>query len=1384
MDFSADYDIRLTDPNSNLWKGTLKEKKEAETLGKDSCCCGATKENPCECMYKGIMNCSAVEPKCPCYAEKDAGAKAEAYTRHVTGDSQEAGKMLKDRAIRYRLKQHQRRLADEILYEKYGSDRCIFCVRLIDEQFRKGEITEMELWEGLNEQSDEGFLLFPGQLDCELHNYHYAESFSAEEESVDWDHVDIEGLDFDGHDKCVECGAWEIPMSEMDGGEIGLTDYFFSCADCNFSWYVAIRTNEHEDGPSVGSEDAGWFYGERGLCDGCARCEDDEGYHLKVIEAYQQKEAFEAPKTLTKGQAKKQFAQILKNHFIEELTEIVDDYGRRDVEWLKHLQALIKNPPKCWNCKGTGIEEGFKRKRCYREKRETCQDGMDVGEVNDAKEQLKEYADKDYDFRNMGDAYWPFQYDINQLKKNNWAGLTTSCDTIVREEIPEDFYDFAQTFEGNVLSWHQDELGLSDYFDDDLTDDSNWSFDWNYDELLCCRKTTLPWSRWRPADKKLYNKYIKINQAKATEGDYFWEIFELDNSYEKQVLHRNKASQMKCKYCGPMLKKLNNPVQWPKHLFEYVVNDIGLPTKVKKQIKSLLPIIGGVKPKPKPKTKSKSKKTKAKAGRKAPTISATRRKIGTRMRGNDGKMWQVKKAGKSQRWMAGAESFGDDSEVYDIHLVYDDEDARIWDVFEYGKQIGVIVLYYHTNDYDDKRLGRKYWVFILRGGDADGLEKQFSPNAFRTINQAKKAFIEEITIYSGYEGWEAESSGAEAPSITVIMSDELKNCPFCSKDFDDDWWDALWDSSDWVTDEGGVGEFYREIWTECPHCGEDFGVQDASFPVGSWFAEPYDDSMDFGAEGIVHEDYTATETFAAYDRKYIDSIRNKPHWEREILLEDPDKGPNSGEDMPDNVTRKCPKCAKYGTESRGSRVYRYNDGLQCFDFKDCGCIHYDHSIRNRRTKKVSLIKSDMAWKKRTTKEREESKKPKKGKKKKRWWQVFQFWKAESLSAEDTTSIWGMQPDDNPDVQWITDPNDPEGHTIAVPAGGMPPPTNGTGGDGGTEGNGSQEESNGSSDEGQQEPQDEQPPPHEEEQGGGSVDALTAEDKSKFSWKNKRLYEDSISQSDRWQRIKDGTPRRTWNCGKCYAKGFIDGKECLDCYGKGFWMMSAPKCATCDIYITDDWGVDGTRREGMGAYCNSCESWYCDDHILHGMMPHHRLCMVCEGPFQRRHRAAAETVGEDEEPKAETVANLMMKNELLIESPTGEDALWLERPIYDGVITFSISEFSYMDEYEYEGAVQEMIAEQAAYETEKQLSELIEDIGWEVDVEAEMDESIVSMFGESEYEETASYAFVHFDDGTQLVFAFYCEVGEVWMLPRDESMMVNITISGELEQITM
>jgi len=47
---------------------------EAEQkLSKTECCCGATVNNPCACMKAPKpMNCSATEPKCPCYAAKSA----------------------------------------------------------------------------------------------------------------------------------------------------------------------------------------------------------------------------------------------------------------------------------------------------------------------------------------------------------------------------------------------------------------------------------------------------------------------------------------------------------------------------------------------------------------------------------------------------------------------------------------------------------------------------------------------------------------------------------------------------------------------------------------------------------------------------------------------------------------------------------------------------------------------------------------------------------------------------------------------------------------------------------------------------------------------------------------------------------------------------------------------------------------------------------------------------------------------------------------------------------------------------------------------------------------------------------------------------------------
>ena len=86
--------------------------------------------------------------------------------------------------------------------------------------------------------------------------------------------------------------------------------------------------------------------------------------------------------------------------------------------------------------------------------------------------------------------------------------------------------------------------------------------------------------------------------------------------------------------------------------------------------------IGKAPPKPKAKAKSSGSKTSKRKGmarrkakpksrssdvkkRKGPNTSATSFNLGTRKKGNDGKMWTVKRSGKSKRWVRGAEEAGD-----------------------------------------------------------------------------------------------------------------------------------------------------------------------------------------------------------------------------------------------------------------------------------------------------------------------------------------------------------------------------------------------------------------------------------------------------------------------------------------------------------------------------------------------------------------------------------------------------------------------------------------------------------------------------------------------------------------------------------------------------
>ncbi len=306
-------------------------------------------------------------------------------------------------------------------------------------------------------------------------------------------------------------------------------------------------------------------------------------------------ETFEAPKTMTKTQAKKKFLAILKPY------------------WLKALK----------NQRGPKLTH---------------------------KQHLATLDDPDDDYYGMYEEDWDWWNNhVKTVQSGAYGPANPSGDTMLRERLPYTYYNFINSIAGIV----PDEL------------EEKYSYENGYDTSnifyeLCILDGEPDEDNFSAADKRKLAALEKRYDKDLITSDVFFDTQEaICSKYDKQVVHRNAASAAKCRHCGPYIKAMNNTNNWNWKFLEY--GDFWIGCKNEKipvrELKSLTNIIlGKAKPQPKPKAKPKAK-AKAKTGRKAPTISATKRKIGTRMRGNDGKMWEVKKSGKSQRWMAGAETF-------------------------------------------------------------------------------------------------------------------------------------------------------------------------------------------------------------------------------------------------------------------------------------------------------------------------------------------------------------------------------------------------------------------------------------------------------------------------------------------------------------------------------------------------------------------------------------------------------------------------------------------------------------------------------------------------------------------------------------------------------
>jgi hypothetical protein len=93
-----------------------------------------------------------------------------------------------------------------------------------------------------------------------------------------------------------------------------------------------------------------------------------------------------------------------------------------------------------------------------------------------------------------------------------------------------------------------------------------------------------------------------------------------------------------------------------------------------------------------------------------------------------------------------------------------------------------------------------------------------------------------------------------------------EKCPFCEKELSEEWWDGL----EWIVEEGGRAKFHRSIEVNCPHCNEEFYIDDEDFSyadhMAGWEPSYIDQAESFSAENPKKAKPTfVLVTFEVYD---------------------------------------------------------------------------------------------------------------------------------------------------------------------------------------------------------------------------------------------------------------------------------------------------------------------------------------------------------------------------------------------------------------------------------------------------------------------------------------------------------------------------------------
>ena len=361
-------------------------------------------------------------------------------------------------------------------------------------------------------------------------------------------------------------------------------------------------------------------------------------------------ETFEAPKTMTKSQAKKKFVALAQPYWIKSMTSIKQTFEKEEK---KYPFLLDSYPP-------SKVADKYLKMAKSGRFRALEWDYSDL--VPDGFYNLVTYDRNDYDTWETTAAYFEGPKSVQkQLKallpfiEGKVTVKPKAQKTTTRKSKPK-----AKANKGFVWEYY-------DYGDDPRTKAAQESYG------KYAGRFTIG-----PAVKKAQKDGWKRVSYNSKYGPRIWSRMAKTPQWKPWVKDLTARSKYERHIMGETIDVLNGTARWkksgdysPDHMGEdgdweiltkdnkimllYYYADDELSTRLMRKTFTTSTT-------PKPRAKASAKKTttrkskpKAKTGRKGPDISATKRKIGTRMRGNDGNMWEVKPAGKSQRWVRGAE---------------------------------------------------------------------------------------------------------------------------------------------------------------------------------------------------------------------------------------------------------------------------------------------------------------------------------------------------------------------------------------------------------------------------------------------------------------------------------------------------------------------------------------------------------------------------------------------------------------------------------------------------------------------------------------------------------------------------------------------------------